>query len=358
MVLDITMKIKITIKDVAELAGVSFKTVSRVTNNEGSVRKETLQKVKDAIRQLNYQPNNAARSLAGRKSHSLGYVYDNPNAYYVLDMQNGILAECRERGYELVIHPCSATNDDIIHELATMVERSQLAGLIISPPLSEMPNVLSALDKLNIVYIRIISGSEKSDSTSPCVYINDRDAAFDITEHLIKQGHTKIAFLRGDENHRSSHERKIGYLDALKQYGIKEQPDYQIHGAYTFEFGVDGAKQLLALDDPPTGIFSCNDEIAAGALFAVRLKGLDVPGQIAIAGFEDSPFSRQTWPKLTTAAQPTNVIARAAASCLIEYLAHLRSQKSGPVTIPHLFYRPQLMMRESTISKAEASHVN
>ena len=132
------MKTKTTIKDVAELAGVSFKTVSRVTNNEGSVRKETLKKVNDAIRQLNYQPNNAARNLAGNKSFSLGYVYDNPNAYYVLDMQNGILAECRERGYELVIHPCSATNKDIVDELATMVKRSQLAGLIISPPLSAL----------------------------------------------------------------------------------------------------------------------------------------------------------------------------------------------------------------------------
>jgi LacI family transcriptional regulator len=353
MALDITMKTKTTIKDVAELAGVSFKTVSRVTNNEGSVRKETLKKVNDAIKQLNYQPNNAARNLAGSKSYSLGYVYDNPNAYYVLDMQNGILAECRERGYELVIHPCSATNNHIVDELAAMVERSKLAGLIISPPLSEMPEVLSALDKLNIIYIRIISGSEKNEDTSPCVYINDRDAAFEITEHLIKQGHKKIAFLRGDESHLSSHERKIGYLGALKKYQIKEQSEYQIDGSYTFEFGVAGAKQLLALEDPPTGIFSCNDEIAAGALFAVRLHGLEVPSQMAIAGFEDSPFSRQTWPKLTTAAQPTNIIARKAAACLIQYLANLRNHKMRSVPIPRLFYRPQLVTRESTSSKVK-----
>ena len=93
MVSDTTMKTKSTIKDVAELAGVSFKTVSRVTNNEGSVSEETLQKVNKAIRQLNYQPNNAARNLAGNKSYALGYVYDNPNAYSVLDMHNGIFAE-------------------------------------------------------------------------------------------------------------------------------------------------------------------------------------------------------------------------------------------------------------------------
>lgn len=342
------MKTKITIKDVAELAGVSFKTVSRVTNNEGSVRKETLQKVNDAIRQLNYRPNNAARNLAGNQSYTLGYVYDNPNAYYILDMQNGILAEYRERGYELIIYPCSANNTHIIDELATMIEHSQLAGLIISPPLSEMPDVLNALDDIKIPYVRIISASEVSHKSSPCIYINDRDAAFDITEHLIEQGHTKIAFLRGDENHNSSHERKIGYLNALKKYGIPIVKDYQIDGSYSFEFGVQGAKQLLSLAEPPTGIFSCNDEIAAGTLFTARLEGLNVPDDIAIAGFEDSPFSRQTWPMLTTAAQPTNTIARKAAASLIQHLVHLRTPKTGSYSIPHLQFIPQLVKRAST----------
>ncbi|MFT6087848.1 MAG: LacI family transcriptional regulator [Glaciecola sp.] len=358
MVPDTTMKTKTTIKDVAELAGVSFKTVSRVINNEGSVRKETLQKVNDAITQLNYQPNTAARNLAGSKSYALGYVYDNPNAYYVLDMQNGILAECRERGYELVIHPCSANNEHIVEELATMVKRSQLAGLIISPPLSEMPDVLSALGEMNIPFIRIISASEVSQESSPCVYINDRDAAFEITEHLIEQGHTKIAFLRGDENHRSSHERKKGYLNALMKHGLPITEDYQIDGSYTFEFGVQGAKQLMSLEEPPTGIFSCNDEIAAGALFAVRLQGLNVPGDIAIAGFEDSPFSRQTWPMLTTAAQPTNTIARKAAASLIQHLVHIRSPKTSVDSIPHLHFRPQLVKRESTLSISGNPHVD
>lgn len=350
MVLKAKMKTKTTIKEVAELAGVSFKTVSRVINNEGSVRSETLKKVNDAIKELNYQPNNAARNLAASKSYSLGYVYDNPNAYYVLDMQNGILAECRDRGYELIIHPCSAHNKDIVAELATMIKRSQLAGLIISPPLSEMPEVLSGLHELNIPFIRIISSSELNQTSSPCVYINDRDAAFDITEHLIEQGHTKIAFLRGDDNHRSSHERKIGYLNALKKHNLPIVADYQIDGSYSFEFGVQGAKQLLSLDVPPTGIFSCNDEIAAGALFAVRLQGLNVPQDMAIAGFEDSPFSRQTWPMLTTAAQPTNIIARKAAASLIQHLVNLRSPKSATDNVPVLHFRPQLVTRESTQS--------
>lgn len=346
---------KSTIKDVAELAGVSIKTVSRVTNQEGSVKQETLQKVNDAIKQLNYQPNNAARNLAGTKSYSLGYVYDNPNAYYVLDMQNGILTECRERGYELVIHPCSSSNEDIVDEIATMVRRSQLAGLIISPPLSEMPDVLSALDALNILYIRIISANENNPDDSPSVCIHDQEAAFEITEHLISQGHRKIAFLSGDTKHRSTDERKLGYLHALQKHGITFNEQYILPGSYSFESGVSGAKQLLSLSDRPTAVFSCNDEIAAGALFAARLEGVDVPGQMAIAGFEDSPFSRQTWPKLTTAAQPTNIIARKAAASLIQYLASSRNQKATSVAIPHLHFRPQLVVRESTQASKELS---
>ena len=101
--------VKSTIKDVAKLAGVSFKTVSRVINKEPSVRQDTIDKVNQAIAQLNYQPNSAARNLAGTKTYAIGYVYDNPNAYYVINMQNGILNECRTRGYELLIHPCHAT---------------------------------------------------------------------------------------------------------------------------------------------------------------------------------------------------------------------------------------------------------
>ncbi len=345
---------KATIKDVAELAGVSIKTVSRVTNQEGSVKPETLERVQAAIAQLNYQPNNAARNLAGTKSYSLGYVYDNPNAYYVLDMQNGILTECRERGYELVIHPCSANSDSVIEEIATMVRRSQLSGLIISPPLSEMPEVLKALDELNIVYIRIVSASEQGEQTAPCVHIHDQEAAFEITEHLIQQGHKDIAFLSGDPGHGSTDERRIGYLKALEKHHIQVKPEYILDGRYSFESGVQGAKKLLALEHPPSAVFSCNDEIAAGALFAARLQGVDVPKQMAIAGFEDSPFSRQTWPKLTTAAQPTNVIARKATASLIQYLMHIRNPKMSSVNIPNLHFTPQLVVRESTDPTAQA----
>jgi LacI family transcriptional regulator len=344
---------KSTIKDVANLAGVSFKTVSRVINQEGSVKADTLMKVTEAIKSLNYQPNSAARNLAGTRTYTIGFVYDNPNAYYVIDMQNGILTECREKGYELLIHPCQANSENIINEIKMMVRRTQLAGLIISPPLSEMPEVLAALEQLELDFVRIISGSCEQQESSPCVFIHDHEAAFQITEHLIKLGHKKIAFIKGDEGHRSTGERYSGYLHALKKYDLAVLPDYQFSGQYSFETGVQGAQTLMNLAQPPTAIFSCNDEIAAGALFASRLMGIGVPDQLSIAGFEDSPFSRQTWPKLTTAAQPTNIIARKAAASLISHIIAQRTGRGSIGTIAHQHFQPELVVRESTAKCAE-----
>lgn len=340
---------KSTIKDVAKLAGVSFKTVSRVINKEAAVKPETIEKVNKAIEQLNYQPNSAARNLAGTNAYALGYVYDNPNAYYVISMQNGILQECREQGYELIIHPCNATNPNVIDEIAAMIRKSQLAGMILSPPLSEMQSVLDALDEMKINYVRIISGSEEHDEVKPCVFVNDRLAAKNITQHLIQQGHKNIAFISGDHGHKSTDERLMGYQEALTENGIQLNNDFVVDGTYSFEAGVNGFKQLHQLDTMPTAIFGCNDEIASGALFAARLNNLDVPADIAIAGFENSPFSRQTWPKLTTAAQPNDEIARCAASTLIDYIK--ASKLDDKLVAKHQHFQPALVVREST--KAE-----
>ncbi|GGD52738.1 LacI family DNA-binding transcriptional regulator [Lacimicrobium alkaliphilum] len=337
---------KSTIKDVAQLAGVSIKTVSRVINKEASVRSDTIEKVNQAILRLNYEPNLAARNLAGTRSYTIGYVYDNPNAYYVIDMQNGILAECKERGYELVIHPCNSNSPSICEELESMVAKSQLAGLVISPPLSEMPEVLEALAAMDLQFVRIISGSGHRPESTPCIFVHDHEAALHITEHLIGLGHRKIAFISGDKGHRSTDERYNGYQEALKNAGIEANSDYLYEGQYSFETGVKGAKQLLNLSSPPTAIFACNDEIAAGALFASRLMNVAVPEQLSIAGFEDSPFSRQTWPKLTTAAQPTNIIARKAAELLVSQIVAQRTGKGKGVL--HQHFEPDLVVREST----------
>ncbi|MGI2257735.1 LacI family DNA-binding transcriptional regulator [Shewanella sp. GXUN23E] len=332
---------KVTIHDVAKYAGVSIKTVSRVTNNEPSVKQATVDKVNEAIRALNYQPNQSARSLAGTKSYVIGFVYDNPNAYYVIDMQNGILSACREQGYELLIHPCDAAQEGICDKLVALVNQARLAGLVLTPPLSEDPAVLNALDAIDVNYVRIIAGAEADGQSGLSVLVDDRTGAVNITEHLLALGHTRIAFLTGEMSHQSTLERLAGYQQAMSARGVQIPEHYIVEGKYSFESGVNGAKQLLALEQRPTAIVACNDEIAAGVLVAARLDGVEVPTQLSIVGFEDSPFSRQTWPKLTTVHQPNSEIARVATQVLI---ATRQQQKAPKSTV----FVPEAIIRESS----------
>ena len=183
---------------------------------------------------------------------------------------------------------------------------------------------------------------------SPCVFVDDRDAALDITRHLIELGHRNIAFLCGDEEHRSNGERLAGYKDALTRHGIPINADLVVDGKFSFESGVDRTKDLLARAERPSAIFACNDEIAAGALFAARMMGLEVPQEVSIAGFEDSPFSRQTWPKLTTARQSTEAIAQSAAQLLIDAIRPAEAQGQEETKHQAVGFYPELVVRDST----------
>jgi len=333
---------KATINDVAKQAGVSIKTVSRVMNNEQSVRQATRDKVMEVVNELQYKPNLAARNLAGTKSYSIAYVYDNPNAYYVIDMQNGILSACKKQGFELLIHPCNSKADNILEEVSNMIRHSRLAGLVLTPPFSERPEFVKSILALDVNVVRIMSGDVAPDNLTPCIMINDHDAALSITQHLIDLGHKEIGFIAGGAEHKSSIERLQGYKQALSNNNISVDERLIIEGEYSFESGVHGAKQLMAEENKPSAIFSCNDEIAAGALFAARLMNIAIPEQLAIAGFENSPFSRQTWPKLTTANQPNREIAENATNLLI---AQTRKQVNNNAMAN---YTPQLVVRDST----------
>jgi LacI family transcriptional regulator len=331
-----------TIKDVALRAQVSLKTVSRVINDEPSVRPNTRARVLKAIDDLNYRPDVSARSLRGAKAYAIGLVYDNPNAHYIIAIQNGVLSVCRELGFGLQIHPCDSSSPKLARELSDLVRTSRLAGLVLAPPMSERLELLRVLAAEKIPLVRIISAAKDPADGYPCVFVDDRDAAYAITAHLIQLGHTRIGFLWGGKEHRSSPERFRGYEEALRDYGITLDKQLIVEGDYSFEDGFRGARKLLARKEPPTAIFGSNDEIAAGVLAAARAAGLNVPYDLSIAGFEDSPFSRQSWPALTTARQATDDIARHAARLLISQL-----RDNGEATGNEGF-TPELVVRGST----------
>lgn len=329
-----------TIRDVAKLAKASIKTVSRVINQSTSVSEQMRERVMQAIAQLNYHPDPTARSLSNSKTYALGLVYDNPNAYYVIAMQQGALSVCLETGYALQIYPCDASTAHVVDRVLDFVHRTRLAGLILLPPMSEDTVLLGKLTASGIPFVRVISAATDPGGDLPCVSIDDRDAAYATTEHLIRLGHTRIGFLWGRKQFGSSTERYDGYQQALRDYGIKQSKHLVINGDYTFDDGFRGAHRLLSLTRRPTAIFASNDEIAAGALAAARAAGLNVPFDLSIAGFEDSPFSRHSWPPLTTSRQRTDIVAERATRLLI---ATLRGKP-----VKNESFAPELVVRGST----------
>lgn len=335
---------KPTIRTVAERAGVSVKTVSRVLNNAASVQAPTRTRVLKTIAELGYEPDPSARNLRSSSAYVIGLVYDNPNPYHIIGIQNGVLAACRETGFGLQIHPCDATSPMLAEELTDLVRRSRLAGLVLTAPISEQPELLRTLAGRGVHMARIIAAASDPDDGYPCVWVDDRDAAYEITEHLIQLGHERIGFIWGGRQHLSSSERYLGYEQALKDYGIEVDKHLVVQGDYTFDDGFRGARRLLALRQPPTAIFGSNDEIAAGVQAAAKSVGMTLPYDLSIAGFEDSPFSRQSWPALTTAKQATEDIARHAARMLI---AGLRQDGSQALAVNQGFV-PQLVVRGST----------
>lgn len=329
-----------TLDDVASKVGVSAKTVSRVVNGERSVRPQTRERVLRAIEQLGYHPNLLARGLSGAHAYTVGLVYDNPNAYYIIAMQQGALTACDDLHFGLQMRPCGSRSPTLAEDLRDYVHRSRLSGLILTTPVSERMTALRKLVAFDIPFVRIVSAARNPDDGFACVYVDDRDAAYAIVSHLLQLGHVRIGLLQGGKHHHASAERLKGYKDALQHYGIPVRKELMIDGDYVFDDGFRGARRLFDLDEPPTAIFGCNDEIAAGALAAAQSAGLNVPYDVSIAGFEDSPFSRHSWPPLTTARQRADTIVERATRMLI-------SRINGNV-VDNAGFTPELVVRGST----------
>ena len=317
---------KATIQDVAELAGVSIKTVSRVVNKESSIRDVTRNKVLKAIDKLQYTPNLSARGLAGHHSFLLALLYDNPSANYILDVQNGALKECRNEGFDLLIHPCEASSNDLFDDVSLLVRKSRVAGLILTPPLSDMVELQKKLLRAGIPFARVAPANH--DDISPYVYCDDETAACRMTEHLLSLGHTNIGFIKGHPDHGASQLRLEGYKKALQQADLRINRKLIRQGRFDFASGVRCTKELMTIDSPPTAIFACNDDMAAGALFAAHQMNISVPKQLSVVGFDDTPVAVQVWPALTTVKQPIRDMAEAATAALIASFRKASNTKS------------------------------
>ena len=333
-----------TITDVAEKAGVSMKTVSRVMNQEAGVHPQTREQVLKVVADLKYRPKLSARSLAGARSFLIGLLYYDPSAAFVGGVQRGATLRCREAGYHLVVESLHNDAPDLEQQVFRMVSTLQPDGMILTPPLCDNHQVLKALRESQTPCVLVSPAREIKGL--PSVRMDDARAAEEITNLVISLGHERIAFIKGATDQAASELRYQGYLRAMKTHHIPVDRELVHQGEFTFASGVEAAHHLLSRRKRPSAVFASNDDMALGVLAAAQRLGLAVPGDLSIAGFDDSPASGLVWPPLTTVRQPTDEMARVAVEMLIAANrndADPASEKNLHRVLPH-----ELVVRDST----------
>ncbi|WP_250459299.1 LacI family DNA-binding transcriptional regulator [Microbulbifer litoralis] len=312
-----------TISDVAREAGVSPMTVSRVINGEKNVREKTRDEVNRAIEALGYTPNRAARSLASADQIIIGLLYSNPSAAYLSELLVGGLEQASRHNIQLLVEKCDSERD--AEAVAMRLVAGGVEGILIPPPLSDQPRMLNLLHSSDTPAVAIASECVRENIAS--VSIDDYRAACEMTRHIIALGHERIGFITGDDNQVASGRRLAGYRDALAEAGLSRGEELIAEGLFTYRSGLEAAQKLFELDSPPTAIFASNDDMAAATVAVAHRRGLDVPTDLTVCGFDDTALATTIWPELTTIHQPIIEMARAAVDLLAEKVRARRDEE-------------------------------
>ncbi len=337
-----------TIHEVARHAGVSPMTVSRVVNAETNVRESTRAKVQASIQQLRYSPNLAARSLASANAVRIGLLYSNPSAAYLSEFLVGSLEQSSQSGCQLVIEKCDGPNSErvAIEKLAG----TGADGVILPPPLCDSEEALKAVANAGIPAVVVATGRPAPAFTA--VSINDFEAAHTMTRRLIALGHTRIGFIMGHPNQTASEQRYKGFVAGMEEAGLDVNPSAVAQGYFTYRSGLEAAERLLKGPRKPTAIFASNDDMAAATIAVAHRMGLDVPRDLSIAGFDDTPLATTVWPALTTVRQPIAEMAREAVKLLLDQIRRKRAGAEQQTVHKQLEFT--LVLRESTANLGQA----
>lgn len=304
-----------TIIDVAAHAGVSPMTVSRVINRREGVRPETREAVQRSIDALSYTPNVAARSLVTSTELRIGVVYSNPSAAFMSEFLTGVFEEASTRGARLVLLKGEGGRPPSSEALEEMIA-SGVSGVILTPPLGESPAILRRLREAGLPVAAV--GAYQVPGAI-CVRIDDRLAAYEMTRHLLELGHRRLGFVLGNPDQAASAERMAGFYAAVRETTGIEVTVAQ--GDFSYASGLVAGEQLLDTARPPTAIFASNDDMAAAVVSVAHRRHLDVPGELSVAGFDDTNAALTLWPPLTTARQPVHRLAAEALAVLVANVA-------------------------------------
>lgn len=334
-----------TIRDVALCAGVSIKTVSRVLNDEPFVRDETRAKVMRAIEELGFVANLSAKRLAKGQSLAIALLYHNASWHYIQDVQRGVLDTAQAAGYTTLMHPCDLTRPSDACGIVEMASQRQVDGFILTAPADHARALLETLDGMGVPFVRLTPSDRES--AWPYVTATDRAGACQMTLYLLGLGHRRIGYVFGLHESQAAHDRFAGYRDALAEAGIDYDESLVRFGDDLFDAGRVATHSLLQMAARPTAVFCSNDEMAAGACVAAHETGLQIPGDVSVAGFDDIALARQIWPPLTTVRQPIYEIATTATRLLVDLLGH------NALPTPHHEIPTSLVIRASTAGPSQ-----
>jgi LacI family transcriptional regulator len=339
---------KLTISDIARMAGVSKKTVSRVINHSGLVRQDTRDKILSVVKEHGYQPDPQARALALRRSHLVALISDQPNPQYIVDIQSGILQALKGTSYQLVVRPCDRSSPTLHDDICEIIALQKFFGVILTPSISEDDELIGRLRQMECPYVRIAAVS--LDTPENMIETHDYVGAAEAARHIAELGHKRIAHIHGPNTFLSAAERLRGFRVGLAEFGLRIDEQYLLRGGYTFESGMQCGEKLLQLSRPPTAVFAGNDEMAVGVYQAARRAGLRVPDDLSIVGFDDSPIATRIWPTLTTVRLPIVHMGSIAAQLLVSNYDRMVMEPPSATSV-----MPSLVVRNSTAPPAKAS---
>ena len=322
-------QMRITIREVAQRAGVSVATVSRVFNSTAPVSETTRGRVFEAASALRYVPNLAARSLITRRTDTVGILIPDLHGEFFSEIMRGVDQVAHRHGYHLLVS--NSHGDRRTAEIATRNMRGRVDGLILMAPELDRAFLTGVVpDHIPVIMINSSVDMEGRDS----LRIDNFQGARDMVDHLIGHGHKRIALIKGSDSNNDARERERGYSAALEAAGCDQDPELEIVGDFTEASGYAGALRLMELPHPPTAIFASNDAMAIGALSALRSRGLHVPDNVAVAGFDDIPIAAYMTPTLASVRVRISELGARACEQLLHAIQHDNQHETINTVIP------------------------
>ena len=301
----------VTIHDVAERAGVSVATVSRVFNNKGPMREATYQRVLAVAERMRYVPHAAARSLSTRRTSTIGVVLPELHGEFFSEVIRGIDVSARSRGLHLIVSGSHSDREEMSAVLRAV--RGRVDGLIVMSPDLDASTLLRDLpDYVPVVLLNAVVDGR------PSITIDNAGGARAVVHHLAGLGHRRIAFVGGPANNGDAAQRRRGYRAGVRATGAESEPSLELAGNFTEDSGYEAARAIARLSPRPTAVFAANDAMAIGALSAFHEEGMRVPDDIALVGFDDIPMARFLSPPLTSVKVPIADLGRRGLALLLD----------------------------------------